>query len=254
MNNQIRDFCDIAILKASYGINIGQTIFVRWIIGTESFDHDNSEELLEKEEIVWWPGRILMTEKEERDSKGRRVYMLKYEERDEFKSDNTRVVFESKERITHLNYNGISLRYCKSKDEIENIKESNEILDNVNEDIIEESEDDKTITIQEILEGDILGFSGSDESESGESGTSGINCFANIFNSLPHEKKIHLAQGYREFADKFISFLRSRMSDDQNKNTITIDDVRDFMASIGLDNINNNNNFDNAKNTSNKEK
>ncbi|QOY42326.1 hypothetical protein cpbgf_4004300 [Cryptosporidium parvum] len=252
MSNQIRDFCDIAILKASYGINIGQTIFVRWIIGTEFCDHDNSKELLEKEEIVWWPGRILMTENEERDSKGRRVYMLKYEERDEFKSDNTRVVFESKERITHLNYNGISLRYCKNKDEIENIKESDEILDNVNEDTIEDSEDDKTITIQEILEGDIFGFSGSDESESGESGANGINGFANIFNSLPHEKKIHLAQGYREFADKFISFLRSRMSDDQNKNTITIDDVRDFMSSIGLDN--NNNNFENANNTSNKEK
>lgn len=143
------------------------------------------------------------------------------------------------------------MRYCKSKDEIENIKESDEILDNVNEDTIEDSEDDKTITIQEILEGDIFGFSGSDESESGESGTNGINGFANIFNSLPHEKKINLAQGYREFADKFISFLRSRMSDDQNKNTITIDDVRDFMASIGLDN---NNNFENANNTSNKEK
>lgn len=144
------------------------------------------------------------------------------------------------------------MRYCKNKDEIENIKESDEILDNVNEDTIEDSEDDKTITIQEILEGDIFGFSGSDESESGESGANGINGFANIFNSLPHEKKIHLAQGYREFADKFISFLRSRMSDDQNKNTITIDDVRDFMSSIGLDN--NNNNFENANNTSNKEK
>ncbi|KAH8583248.1 uncharacterized protein ELE39_003454 [Cryptosporidium sp. chipmunk genotype I] len=250
MSNQIRDFCDIAILKASYGVNIGQTIYVRWIIGTDYFDNDNSKELVEKEEIVWWPGRILMTEKEERDSKGRRIYLLKYEERDEFKSDTTKVTFESKERISHLDYNGISLRYCKSKDEIESIKENDEILDHTNEALIEDSEDEKTISIQEILEGDIFGFSGSDDSESGEQGvlpgTGGIGGFASIFNSLPHEKKIHLAQGYREFADKFITFLRSRMSDDQNKNTITIDDVRDFMAFLGLES----NNVENTNNSS----
>ncbi|OII72727.1 uncharacterized protein cubi_01677 [Cryptosporidium ubiquitum] len=250
MSNQIRDFCDIAILKASYGVNIGQTIYVRWIIGTEYYDGIDLRECTEKEEIVWWPGKILMTEKEERDSKGRRIYMLKYEERDEFKSDNARVVFENNERISHLDYNGISLRYCKTKDEIENIKESYESMEHTHEGI-EDSEDEKTISIQEILEGDLFGFSGSDESESGEAGTltgtSESGGFASIFNSLPHEKKINLAQGYREFADKFLSFLKSRMNDDQNKNTITIDDVRDFIAFLGLDT----NNGENANNTGN---
>lgn len=181
------------------------------------------------------------------------IIKLKYEERDEFKSDNTRVVFESKERISHLEYNGISLRYCKNKDEIENIKESYENLDNTQEGI-ESFEDEKTITIQEILEGDLFGLSGSDESESGEpgalTGSTELGSFASIFNSLPHEKKIDLAQGYREFADKFISFLKSRMNDDQNKNTVTIDDVRDFIAFLGLKS----NNRENTSNINDKEK
>ncbi|KAJ1612234.1 hypothetical protein OJ252_1323 [Cryptosporidium canis] len=226
MSNQIRDFCDLAILRASYGLSIGQTIYVRWIVSTEY--SDNGAEVVEREEVVWWSGRILMTENEERDSKGRRVYLIRYEERDGFKSDTTRVTIEDRERISHLDYEGICLRYCKTKEEADSIGDS---LDQAVEDSVEE----RTITIQEILEGDILGLSGSDESESGDSGESGTAAgLASVFNSLPHEKKIHLAQGYRRFADMFISFLRSRMSDDQSKNTVTVEDVRDFIASLGL--------------------
>ncbi|KAJ1609018.1 hypothetical protein OIY81_2486, partial [Cryptosporidium canis] len=153
---------------------------------------------------------------------------IRYEERDGFKSDTTRVTIEDRERISHLDYEGICLRYCKTKEEADSIGDS---LDQAVEDSVEE----RTITIQEILEGDILGLSGSDESESGDSGESGTAAgLASVFNSLPHEKKIHLAQGYRRFADMFISFLRSRMSDDQSKNTVTVEDVRDFIASLGL--------------------
>lgn len=46
---------------------------MQWIVSTECSEDDGSKDVIEKE-IVWWPGKILMTEKEERDSKGRRVY------------------------------------------------------------------------------------------------------------------------------------------------------------------------------------
>lgn len=150
------------------------------------------------------------------------------------------MVVESGDQISHLDYNGISLRYCKTKDEAESFRESSESLYQAREGGgTEESEEEKTVTIQEIIEGDLFGFSGSDESESGESGggsgAGGAGGLASLFNSLPHEKKIHLAQGYRKFADMFISFLKGRMSDDQNKNTVTIDDIRDFIDFLGLD-------------------
>ncbi|KAF7458165.1 hypothetical protein HWI79_1288 [Cryptosporidium felis] len=242
--SDIRDFCDIAILKASYGINIGQTIYVRvsflnllstktsvfffvlefqWIIGPESCDLGEEDNL--QEEVVWWPATVLMTETEERDPKGRRLFQLKYEEREGFNSDSTKVIFESGERVVHPSYNGISLKFCKTKEEAEKFKEIEDTHES------EHPENENTVTLQEILEGDLLNFSGSEESESGESGGNLVN----IFNSLPHEKKINLAQGYREFADKFIEFLKKKMSNEQDKNTITIEDVRDFVAFLGLD-------------------
>ncbi|KAH7649367.1 hypothetical protein FG379_001913 [Cryptosporidium bovis] len=272
----IRDCCDIGILKAAYNLEIGQTIFVRWTVVTESsdntndncdsinyyFDGNDTEEQNNIEqtrkrikldeiehETVWWPCKIRFPDKEERDSKGRRIYILEYDEKKGFESDKCRVVFENKKRVSHLDYNDLSSLFCREgeledylkedKQEKENECEKKSLNVELEQDI-EEDDEDKTISIQEIIDNGLFGLSGSDESDSGSGGDS--NGIMNIFNSLPHEKKINLAQGYREFADKFISFLKDKMENDKDKNTITIDDIKDFIKSLGLDSENMGNN------------
>ena len=178
-------------------------------------------------------------------------FQLEYDEMRGIKSDKCKVVFENKEKVSHLDYNGLSLLYCRQdelEDHLANENNKSDLDETIKKQdspdlesgIEEDADEDGTITIQEIIDNGLFGLSGTDESDSGGGGTgdSDSGGIVSIFNSLSHEKKINLAQGYREFADKFISFLRSRMEKDKDKNTITVEDVKDFIKSLGLDNEN----------------
>ncbi|OII76434.1 hypothetical protein cand_002020 [Cryptosporidium andersoni] len=231
----IRDACDIALLWTSAKVSIGEKLFVRWIISIESNKSSGNEDDVD-EDVFWWPCKVCFNDNIERDSKGRRIWYLEYDEIKGFKSDKCKVIFENNERIKHIDYENISLRFLRESDNQElrkkiDIEEDEEFRDSKIEDI--------EISLEEILkaEDQYVDSNGDNSSES--------NNLMNLFNLLPHEKKISLALGYRQFADKFLEFLHKKIGKNSNNTTIITNlDIQEFIRNLGLeDHLNNKDKF-----------